>query len=186
MGEVAHRKASCAKGKPGVEHWSEGEGLFGRERREVWECCGEEGQQSADGPGERWVKDEAGLAGAKSGRESPPRMESAMGPLAGGLLPAEQMKAEIVTAGWAIEDEGKDGKQSDEGDEDQGQPIALLHEKKAISRVVGELMVRAEGGPGMEWLRGSDGTKRQVGQSGQMDGDGVSRLHETARKHDRP
>ena len=51
-------------------------------------------------------------------------MRVAVSELAGGLLPAEQVEAEIVAAGGAAEKERKDGEQGGERNKEKGQPIA--------------------------------------------------------------
>ena len=46
--------------------------------------------------------------------------------LPGSLLPAEEVEVEVVAAGGAVEEEGKDGEERGEWDEEQGS-IATRH-----------------------------------------------------------
>src|ERR1700689_1738604 len=52
-------------------------------------------------------------------------MQVAVGELAGGFKPVEDVEVEVVAAGGAVEDEGKDGDQRGEGEEDVGKSVAL-------------------------------------------------------------
>ena len=47
----------------------------------------------------------------------PAGVKVAVGELAGGLEPVEDMEVEVVTAGAAVEDESQDGDEGGEGDE---------------------------------------------------------------------
>ena len=51
-------------------------------------------------------------------------MQVARCELPGGLLPAEEVKAEIVAAGGAVKEDGRDGEQSGQGDQQEKQPVA--------------------------------------------------------------
>ena len=97
-GEVARKavqgEAAGGEGEPGVDDRRGGQ-------RE------DEAEDGADGPGEGWVEDEAGLAGVVGGSVGPVRVEVAVGELAGGFQPAEEVEVEVVAAGAAVEDEWK-------------------------------------------------------------------------------
>ena len=58
-----------------------------------------------------WVEDEAGFAGVVGGSVGPVRVKVAVGELPGGFEPAEDVEVEVVTAGAAVDEEGKDGDQ---------------------------------------------------------------------------
>ena len=95
-GEVVEGEAGGGEGEPGVDDGSP--------------CPGhDEAEDGADGPGDGRVEDEAGLAGVPGGGVGPVRMEVAVGELAGGFEPVEDVEVEVVAAGAAVEDERKDG-----------------------------------------------------------------------------
>ncbi len=104
MGVVKARARRCraeaagGEGEPGVEDWGP--------------CPGEEqAEDGADGPGERWVEDEAGFSGVPCGGVGPVRVKVAVGELAGGFHPAEEVEVEVVAAGAAVDEEWDDGEE---------------------------------------------------------------------------
>ena len=96
--EPVRREASGGESDPDVEGGCGGEGLVRSESSHVRQCGHEQGKKGAKGPGERRVEDEAGLARAEGWREGPARVDAAMRELRGGLLPAEEMEAEVMAA----------------------------------------------------------------------------------------
>jgi len=52
-------------------------------------------------------------------------VQVAVSELVGGLHPVEEMEVEVVAAGTAVEDEGKDGDAGGEWDQEIGEPVAL-------------------------------------------------------------
>ena len=94
-----HAETGGAQGDPGIEDRDEGEGAL---RRDVGQVTEEQSERGADGPGQRRIEDEAGLSGTEGGAVSPPRVKVAVGDLAGRLEPADEMEAEVVSAGAAV------------------------------------------------------------------------------------
>jgi len=67
-------------------------------------------------PGERWVEEEAGLAGVPCGGEGPAGVV-AVAELLGGVEPALDVEDLVVAAGVAVEDEGEDCEEGGETEE---------------------------------------------------------------------
>ena len=111
------------------------------EAGQVGECglkgAGKEGEQGAKSPGEWRVEDKAWLAGTEGGSEGPARGEVAVGELAGGLLPGEQVEVKIVAAGAAVEEKWKNSKECGERNEEIGKPVALHGERVAQRGQIG-------------------------------------------------
>ena len=156
-----HGEARGGESDPGVEDGSGGEGLVGTEMQEMSQGFGGEGEQATEGPGEGWIEDEAGLAGAEGRREGPSRVEGAACELGGGLLPAEQMEVEVVAAGAAVQQEGKEGDEGGEGNQQEGQPVSRHEIEGSVLRRV---IVR------IRWGEGECGAR--VGSSTRIVSDG--------------
>ena len=85
----------------------------------------DEAEDGSDHPGERWVEDEAGLAGVPGGGVCPVEEEVAVGELAGGFKPIEDVEVEVVAAGAAVEDEREDSDERGDRDEQVVEAVAL-------------------------------------------------------------
>jgi hypothetical protein len=84
----------------------------------------DEAEDGSDGPGEGRVEDEAGLAGVPGGGVGPAGEEVAVGELAGGFEPVEDVEVEVVAAGAAVEDERKDSDERGDRDEQVVEAVA--------------------------------------------------------------
>ena len=59
-------------------------------------------------------------------------VEVAVGELAGGFEPAEEVEVEVVAAGAAVEDEGQDGEERGERDEELVEAVAGMVQGKQV------------------------------------------------------
>ena len=97
-GEVVCCEACGGEGQPGVEDGGP--------------CPGEEeAEDGSDGPRDGWVEDEAGFAGVPCRGVGPVRVQVAVGELAGGFHPVEEVEVEVVAAGAAVYEEGQGGEE---------------------------------------------------------------------------
>ncbi len=83
-------------------------------------------------------------------------MKGTEGELVGGLLPAEQVKGEVVAAGGAVEEEGKNDEKRGKGNQQKGQPVTRhVNEGSVCGR--GPAKSRSGGGGGAAMWEGSRG-----------------------------
>ncbi len=95
-GQIVCGDTCCRKREPGVEDRSP--------------CPREdEAESGADGPCKWRVEDEAGLACVPCGGVGPVGVQVAVGELAGGLHPTEDVEVEVVAAGAAVYQKRNDG-----------------------------------------------------------------------------
>ena len=106
-GQAVQGEAAAGEGEPGVDDGCPGP-------RE------DEAEDGAGGPGERWVEDEARFASVPCWSVGPVRVEVAVGELAGGFEPTEDVEVEVVAAGAAVYQEGNDGQERGYGDQEVG------------------------------------------------------------------